>query len=54
MAFPSREEKYLPATHVALALAYVILANHDHVKLHTAARKPRHGVAILSRPAAHG
>jgi uncharacterized protein (DUF58 family) len=34
MAFPSRDEKYLPATHVALALAYVILANHDHVKLH--------------------
>ena len=34
MAFPSRAEKYLPATHVALALAYVILANHDHVKLH--------------------
>jgi uncharacterized protein (DUF58 family) len=34
MAFPSREEKYLPATHVALALTYVILANHDHVKVH--------------------
>lgn len=34
MAFPSREEKFLPATHVALALAYVVLANHDHVKLH--------------------
>jgi len=34
MAFPSREEKYLPATHVALALAYVVLANHDHVKFH--------------------
>jgi uncharacterized protein (DUF58 family) len=34
MVFPSREEKYLPATHVALALAYVVLANHDHVKLH--------------------
>jgi uncharacterized protein (DUF58 family) len=34
MAFPSREEKFLPATHVALALSYVILANHDHVKLH--------------------
>lgn len=35
MAFPSREEKFLPATHVALALSYVILANHDHVKLHS-------------------
>ena len=34
MAFPSREEKFLPASHVALALAYVILANQDHVKLH--------------------
>ena len=34
MAFPSREEKFLPASHVALSLAYVILANHDHVKLH--------------------
>lgn len=34
MAFPSREQKFLPATHVALALSYVILANHDHVKLH--------------------
>ena len=34
MAFPSREEKFLPASHIALALAYVILANHDHVKLH--------------------
>ena len=34
MAFPSREEKFLPASHVALALAYVILANHDHVKFH--------------------
>src|SRR4030095_17142191 len=34
MGFPSREEKFLPATHVALALAYVILANHDHVKFH--------------------
>ncbi|HEY7716752.1 MAG TPA: DUF58 domain-containing protein [Candidatus Binatia bacterium] len=34
MTFPSREQKFLPASHVALALAYVILANHDHVKLH--------------------
>jgi uncharacterized protein (DUF58 family) len=34
MAFPSREEKFLPASHVALALSYVILANQDHVKLH--------------------
>ena len=34
MAFPSREEKFFPATQVALALAYVVLANHDHIKLH--------------------
>jgi len=34
MGFPSREAKFLPASHVALALAYVVLANHDHVKLH--------------------
>jgi uncharacterized protein (DUF58 family) len=34
MAFPSREEKFLPAAHVALALSYIVLANHDHVKLH--------------------
>ena len=34
MAFPSAKEKFSPACHIALALAYVILANHDHVKLH--------------------
>ncbi len=34
MGYPSREIKYLPATHVGLALSYVVLANHDHVKLH--------------------
>ncbi len=34
MTFPSREEKFSSASHVALSLAYVILANHDHVKLH--------------------
>jgi uncharacterized protein (DUF58 family) len=34
MAFPSPREKFFPACHVALALAYVVLANHDHVKLH--------------------
>ena len=28
MGYPSRELKYLPATHVGLALSYVILANH--------------------------
>jgi uncharacterized protein (DUF58 family) len=34
MAFPSPREKFLPASHIAAALAYVVLANHDHVKLH--------------------
>ncbi|MBI4490655.1 MAG: DUF58 domain-containing protein [Deltaproteobacteria bacterium] len=34
MAFPSPKEKFSPACHTALALAYVVLANHDHVKLH--------------------
>jgi len=34
MGYPSRAEKFLFACHVALALAYVVLANHDHVKLH--------------------
>jgi uncharacterized protein (DUF58 family) len=34
MGFPSRERKFLPASHIALALSYVILANQDHVKLH--------------------
>ena len=34
MGFPSREGKFLPACHVALALSYIVLANQDHVKLH--------------------
>ena len=34
MAFPSLKEKFLPASHIALAIAYVVLANHNHVKLH--------------------
>jgi uncharacterized protein (DUF58 family) len=34
MAFPSPSEKFLPASHIAAALSYVVLANHDHVKLH--------------------
>jgi uncharacterized protein (DUF58 family) len=35
MAFPSREEKFSPASNLALALSYVVLANHDHVRLHS-------------------
>ncbi|HTN70859.1 MAG TPA: DUF58 domain-containing protein [Methylomirabilota bacterium] len=34
MAFPSVNEKFLPASHIATALSYIVLANHDHVKLH--------------------
>ena len=34
MAFPSVSNKFLPASHIAAALSYVVLANHDHVKLH--------------------
>lgn len=34
MGYPSPQLKYLPAAHVGLALSYVVLANHDHVKLH--------------------
>ncbi|MGH7826227.1 MAG: DUF58 domain-containing protein [Candidatus Binatia bacterium] len=34
MAFPSLKDKFLPASHIGLALAYVVLANHDHVKIH--------------------
>jgi uncharacterized protein (DUF58 family) len=34
MAFPSTQTKFLPAGHIAAALSYVVLANHDHVKLH--------------------
>jgi len=34
MAYPSLEQKFLPAAHVALSLSYVVLASHNHVKLH--------------------
>jgi uncharacterized protein (DUF58 family) len=34
MGFPSRAEKFAPACNLALALGYVILANHDRVRLH--------------------
>ncbi len=46
MAFPSIQEKFSPACHVALALAYVVLANHDHVKLHLLRELP----ALSSSP----
>jgi len=34
MAFPSAREKFLPASHIAGAFSYVVLANQDHVKIH--------------------
>ncbi len=34
MGFPSAREKFTPARNIALALSYVVLANHDHVRLH--------------------
>ncbi len=49
MAFPSLGAKYRPATHVALALSYVILANHDHVKLHLLQNTPRAPVSPFYR-----
>jgi uncharacterized protein (DUF58 family) len=33
-AFPSIKEKFLPASHLAAAFSYVVLANQDHVKVH--------------------
>jgi uncharacterized protein (DUF58 family) len=40
MAYPSLKEKFLPATHIALALSYVVLANNDHVRLHLLQERP--------------
>ena len=34
MGFPSLSEKFTPARHVALALAYAVLANEDGVRFH--------------------
>jgi uncharacterized protein (DUF58 family) len=34
MAFPSPREKFIAASHIAAAIAYVVLANQDHVKVH--------------------
>ena len=46
MGFPSPAAKFSRACHVALALAYVVLANHDHVKLHLL----QQGAAPLASP----
>jgi uncharacterized protein (DUF58 family) len=34
MTFPSKAEKFIPASYIAAALSYIVLANHDHVRLH--------------------
>jgi uncharacterized protein (DUF58 family) len=34
MGFPSAAAKFRPASDIASSLAYVVLANHDHIKLH--------------------
>jgi uncharacterized protein (DUF58 family) len=49
MAFPSPREKFLPASHIAAALAYVVLANHDHVKLHLLGSSLNHGASPFYR-----
>jgi uncharacterized protein (DUF58 family) len=49
MAFPSPREKFLPASHIAAALAYVVLANHDHVKLHLLGNSLSHGASPFYR-----
>jgi len=40
MAFPSVTEKFSAACNLALALSYVVLANHDHVRLHSLNEAP--------------
>jgi uncharacterized protein (DUF58 family) len=49
MAFPSPREKFLPASHIAAALAYVVLANHDHVKLHLLGNSLNHAASPFYR-----
>lgn len=49
MAFPSPREKFLPASHIAAALAYVVLANHDHVKLHLLGNSLNHSASPFYR-----
>ena len=49
MAFPSLSEKFLPASHIAAALSYVVLANHDHVKLHLLGNQFPHSASPLFR-----
>ena len=49
MAFPSPREKFLPASHIAASLAYVVLANHDHVKLHLLGNSVNHAASPFYR-----
>ena len=49
MAFPSVEQKFLPASHIAAALSYVVLANHDHVKIHLLGGSPGNNASPFYR-----
>jgi uncharacterized protein (DUF58 family) len=49
MAFPSVGEKFLPASHIAAALSYVVLANHDHVKIHLLGGPPGNNASPFYR-----
>jgi uncharacterized protein (DUF58 family) len=49
MAFPSPKQKFLPASYIAAALAYVVLANHDHVKLHLLGNSFAHNASPFYR-----
>jgi len=49
MAFPSPKQKFLPASHIAAALSYVVLANHDHVKLHLLGNSFSHAASPFYR-----
>ena len=46
MLFPSRAEKFASAGHLALALAYAVLANNDYVKFHLI----EHEASVRSSP----
>jgi len=49
MAFPSPKQKFLAASHIAAALSYVVLANHDHVKLHLLGNSFTHNASPFYR-----
>ena len=49
MAFPSPKQKFLAASQIAAALSYVVLANHDHVKLHLLGNSFTHNASPFYR-----